>query len=137
MKGKVKFRPLRVSDFYEIELQPRHAEAKPMFQANPLLLHALTESPFSFTMTVDGKPVAALGPTANREWWAYLGCDLKRSMVRLVRYTNAMADMYGPLWSRVDRTNPEGERFMLLLGLRKVKVAEEGVLDTWIRGNAS
>ena len=55
----------------------------------------------------------------------------------LVRYTNAMADMYGPLWSRVDRTNPEGERFMLLLGLRKVKVAEEGVLDTWIRGNAS
>lgn len=133
---KVKFRPLKVSDFYEIELQPRHAHAQPVFQANPLTLHALTESPFSFTMTVDGKPVAALGPTDKREWWAYLGCDLKRSMIRLVRYANAMADMYGPLWSTVDRSNPEGERFMLLLGLRKVNMRPDG-MDIWQRGYAS
>lgn len=130
---KVKFRPLRVSDFYEIELQPRHSYGAPLFYANPLALHALTESPYSFTMEVDGKPMAALGPTANREWWAYLGCDLKRHMVRLVRYTNLMADMYGPLWASVDRTHPEAERFMLLLRLRKVKVAEKGVMDTWVR----
>lgn len=129
----VRFRPLRVSDFYDIELQPRHAGMKPIFQANPLVLHALTESPFSYTMEVDGKPVAALGPTPDHEIWAYLGHDLKRHMVRLVRYTRAMIEMYGrPLWAKVDRTNPDGERFMLLLGLRKVKIAEEGVMDTWL-----
>lgn len=132
MKGSVRFRPLRVSDFYNIELQPRHAHAEPVFHANPLVLHALTDSPFSFTMEVDGKPVAALGPTDTREIWAYLGHDLKRHMVRLVRYTRAMLEMYGHCWARVDRNNPDGERFMLLLGLRKVKVDEEGTMDTWV-----
>jgi hypothetical protein len=132
MRASIRFRPLRVSDFYNIELQPRHAQAKPIFQANPLVLHALTDSPFSFTMEVDGKPLAALGPTETREIWAYLGHDLKRHMVRLVRYTRAMLEMYGRCWARVDRNNPEGERFMLLLGLRKVKMAEEGTMDTWV-----
>lgn len=127
-----RFRPLRVSDFYNIELQPRHAHAEPVFHANPLVLHALTDSPFSFTMEVDGKPVAALGPTDTREIWAYLGHDLKHHMVRLVRYTRAMLEMYGRCWARVDRNNPDGERFMLLLGLRKVKVDEEGTMDTWV-----
>lgn len=132
MKGNVRFRPLKVSDFYEIELQPRHAASQPVFRANPLVLHALTESPFSFAMEVDGKAVAALGPNENREIWAYLGHDLRRNMVRLVRYTRAMLDAYGQCWARVDRTNRDGERFMLLLGLRKVKMAEEGVMDSWI-----
>jgi len=132
MKGNVRFRPLKVSDFYEIELQPRHAEAQPVFRANPLVLHSLTESPFSFAMEVDGKAVAALGPNQYREIWAYLGRDLKRHMVRLVRYTRAMLDAYGRCWARVDRTNRDGERFMLLLGLRKVKMAEEGVMDVWL-----
>jgi hypothetical protein len=129
---KVRFRPLKVSDFYEIELQPRHASSQPVFRANPLVLHSLTESPFSFAMEVDGKAVAALGPNQYREIWAYLGRDLKRHMVRLVRYTRAMLDAYGRCWARVDRTNRDGERFMLLLGLRKVKIAEEGVMDVWL-----
>jgi len=129
---RARFRGLRVSDFYEIEAQPRHAHVVPLLRANPLLLQSLVDSPFSFTMTVDGKPKASLGVLPDHKLWALLGDDLVRHFVRLTRYTRAMMDMYqAPLWADVDRTNPAAVKWALLLGMRKVKIAEKGTLDVW------
>jgi len=133
MKGKVRFRGLRVSDFYELDVQPAHAALVPILQANPLRLQALVDDPFSFTMTVDGVPKASLGVTPERGMWALLDGNLKRHMVRLTRYTRAMIDMYQEtLWADIDRGNRAAVRWALLLGMRRVKMAPKGTMDTWL-----
>lgn len=134
MKDKVRFRPLRVSDFYEIELQPRHRHWEPVFHANPLILHQLCENPFCFTMEVDGKPIAAAGVTHKDELWAFLRADMRRHMLRFSRYGCAMIGMYGrPVYADIDRTNPGAVRWALLMGFRKVKIATEGTMDRYAR----
>lgn len=130
---KARFRPLRVSDFYELEVQSRHQYLMPVFRAHPLALQSLCDSPFSFAMEVDGKPVAAIGNTDNHEIWAFLGNDLRRCMVRLCRYCRAMAHAYGrPLKAHIDRTHADAERWALLMGMRKVKIDQKGTRDIWV-----
>lgn len=129
---KVRFRPLKVADFYDIQVQERHKWVLPIMRANPLALYRLAENPFAFTMAVDGKPLAACGVTPQHEIWALLGPDMKSVMLRLFRYGKAMMDAYGqPLWAHIDRSNPAAVRLALTAGMRKVKIVDEGTMDVW------
>ena len=127
-----RFRPLRVLDFYDLEVQPRHQYLMPVFRSNPLLLQSLADDPFSFTMVEDGKPVASCGVLPNGALWILFGPDMKRHMLRFVRYGLAMMRIYGrPTWAEIDRTNKHAVRLALTAGLRKVKIAPKGVMDIW------
>jgi hypothetical protein len=104
-----------------------------MFRANPLLLQALADSPFSFTMEEAGRPIASAGVTADHGIWILFAPDMKRHMLRFVRYGLAMMRIYGqPTWAHIDRTNPAAVRLALTAGLRKVTIDPKGVLDKWI-----
>jgi hypothetical protein len=72
-KSNIKFRPLKPSDFYEIEAQPRHQRLLTWLRANPLSIRHMTEDPFSYTMEVDGRAVATGGTTLDNEIWALNG----------------------------------------------------------------
>ena len=138
---KVKFRALKPSDFYEIEAQPRHARLLTWLRANPLSMYRLTDDPFSFTMEVNGRAVAACGTTHEREIWGILGGDMRRTMVPFTRYSRAMMAQYtvgGPCWASIDRTVPTSVRWALALGMHLVTVDQVGTMDKyWISGDRS
>jgi hypothetical protein len=107
MRGRViKFRPLKPSDFYEIEAQPRHQRLLTWLRANPLSIRHMTEDPFSYTMEVDGRAVATGGTTLDNEIWALMGGDMRRTLLPFTRYSRAMIEQHGPCWAAIDRTVP-------------------------------
>lgn len=134
MGNRIKFRPLKPSDFYEIEAQPRHAYLLTWLRANPLSMRNLTEDPFSFAMEVNGRAAAACGTTVDREIWGILGGDMRRTMVPFTRYSRAMVEQYvvgGACWASIDRTVPSAVRWAKALGLRLVHVDQTGTMDKW------
>ena len=128
---RVKFRPLKPSDFYEIEAQPRHAWLLTWLKANPLSLRNLADDPFSYTMEVDGRAAAAGGTTVNQEIWALMGGDMRRTLLPFTRYSRAMIEQHGPCWAAIDRTVPSAVRWAKALRLRRVHVDQTGTMDKW------
>ena len=129
---KTRFRPLRVSDFYLLDPAPHTRSRLPMLLSRPLLLHRMAEDPFSFTMDVDGKPVALAGVTATGETWALLSSDMRRHMVRLTRYALCWFDqLVRPVWMTTDNTDPAAARWALLMGFKRTKKGDR--YDTYAR----
>ncbi|TXI83542.1 MAG: hypothetical protein E6Q40_10770 [Cupriavidus sp.] len=127
-----RFRPLRVSDFYLLDPAPNARARLPLLLSRPLLLHRMAEDPFSFTMDVDGAPVALVGITATNELWALLAADMRRHMVRLTRYGFCWFDQLArPLWMRTDNDDPAAGRWALLLGFERTKKGDR--YDTYAR----
>jgi hypothetical protein len=132
MRGRViKFRPLKPSDFYEIEAQPRHQRLLTWLRANPLSIRHMTEDPFSYTMEVDGRAVATGGTTLDNEIWALMGGDMRRTLLPFTRYSRAMIEQHGPCWAAIDRTVPSAVRWAKALRLRLVHVDQTGTMDKW------
>lgn len=120
-----RFRPLRVSDFYLLDPAPRTRRFLSFMLARPLALHRMAEDPFSFTMEVDGKPVALAGATRTGEVWALLSADMRRYMVRLTRYALAWFDqLVDPVWMHTDNDYPPAARWALLMGFKRTKKGE-------------
>jgi hypothetical protein len=131
---KAEFRSIRPSDFFEIDVNARHVGYMPALLSSPLkLLQHLADDPFSFCMTVSGKPVALCGATTEGGLWALLSQNMKPYMLRLHRYGKQMMDIYsvsGRLWAEIDRTDPAAVRWVEALGMHKVKPAREN-MDFW------
>lgn len=132
---KAKFRPIRVSDFYDIDLQERHRWILPAALSNPLYLARLSEDPYSFTMEADGAVRAICGISRENGAWAFLCGDMKPYMLKLTRYIRAMRDIYvlsGHPFMEVDPTNPDAVRWAKALGARPVKRGQGATLERWV-----
>lgn len=127
-----RFRPLRVSDFYLLDVSDHPRPRLPLLLSRPLLLHRMAEDPFSFTMEVDGAPVAIAGVMPTGEVWALLAADMRRHMVRLTRYALCWFDqLVDPVWMRTDNTDPAAARWALLMGFKRTKKGDR--YDTYAR----
>lgn len=117
-----RFRPLRVSDFYLLDVCEHPRPRLPFLLSRPLLLQRMADDPFSFTMEVDGEPVALAGVNGHGEVWALLAHDMRRHMVRLTRYALCWFDqLIDPVWMHTDNHDPAAARWALLMGFKRTK----------------
>lgn len=124
-----RFRPLRVSDFYDIEVTDYDRAKRHWLLANPLVLHQVAENPFCFAMATD-RPIGLGGVTPNHEIWGVASPEIGLHLVRFTRYVRKMMEFYGrPVWATVAHDNPAGARWASTLGMQRTKVGE--IWDTW------
>lgn len=132
---KARFRPIKVSDFYQIDVQERHENFGVLARANPLRLHQLADEAFSFTMLTGATVQAICGVTPDRTAWALLSKTVRPYTLPLVRYIRAMRDVYvlsGPAFLEIDRTRPDTVRWAKALGAHRVSVNPRNERDRWI-----
>lgn len=125
-----RFRELRVSDFFDIEMTEYDRRKRHFLLANTLALQEVVENPFCFAM-VAGRPIGLGGVTPTHEIWGVASPEIGLHMLRFTRYVRKMMEFYGrPVWATVAHENPAGARWASTLGMRRTKVGSNG-WDTW------
>lgn len=121
----VEFRPFKARDLDSFQVQPKHELVLKAMRLRPFSLLDAEESLWSFTMWVDGKPLACAGANELGQLWVFLGPNMRKHMVALTRYGKSMIDAHhnivGPVWADIDQTHPEALRWVQLAGFRQIE----------------
>lgn len=117
--ANVSFRPFLLSDLMALDVQDIHQPAKDCALGSIYVMQSMAQCEEAFTMLVDGKVMACCGQTRG-ELWAFLGKDLKRSMVALTRYGMHKIREFGPVRAWVDAKNKAAIRWVALAGFNPI-----------------
>lgn len=115
----VKFRDFLLSDLLALDIQDVHKDAKARTLGSVYAMNNMANCKEAFTMLVDGKVQAVCGHT-HGELWAFLGKDLKKSMLALTRYGLAKIKAFGPVRAWIDERHGNAIRWAKLAGFRPI-----------------
>lgn len=116
----VSFRDFLLSDLMALDIQDVHRDAKERALGSVYVLCGMAACKEAFTMLVDGKVQAICGHS-NGELWAFLGKDLKKSMLALTRYGMARIKAFGPVRAYIDESSKNAIRWAKLAGFRPIE----------------
>ena len=108
--------PFKAEHFAALDIDPRQRE-----EVTDAILKAL-EDTLALTVLVNGVPVAMAGVIEDTPWrgkaWSYMGADLKRHMVPVIRGLRRGLDLcsYSRIEMDVDMNFTEAHRMARLLG---------------------
>jgi predicted lipase len=109
-----------LSDLMALDIQDVHKDAKDRALGSVYVLASMAACKEAFTMLEDGKVLACCGHS-DGELWAFLGKDLKRSMLALTRYGLERIKEFGPVRAWIDVTNRNAIRWAKLAGFRPIE----------------